>query len=169
MGAHIGDDDPHRPADQGADRKGAGEREGESGDPGLRAAERLQDPGGGEPADVGGEGHREVETPGQDRDQHREGQDSELRHLEGNRLKRGEGEEPRRRPAEEDDHRDEEEPQPDVFAAPGPEQGGQIREARGARPAQARLRQPRSAIASQETFVVVIAARSTTPISIWNA
>ena len=206
MGADVGDDDPHRPADEGAERERAREGEGEGDDAGVRAAERLEDPGRGETADVGREGDGEVEAPREDRDQHGEGEDPELRHLERDRLERREGEESGRRPAEEDEHRDEEDPEPDVLPAPGPEEGGEIEPARrGApRPARARPRRapfarprprrsrfararlsqarpaharprlrrippPRPRSASQETLVVVIAARSTTPISIWNA
>ena len=174
---------PHRPADEGAERERAGKGEGEGRHPRLRAAQRLEDPRRGEAADVGREGHREVEAAGEDRDQHREGEDAELGHLERDRLERGEGEEARVRPAEEDEHRNEEDPEPDVLAPPAPEKGGEIEAARRggsrldrARLAQARLRlrlrrigPPRPSSVSHETFVVVIAARSTTPISIWNA
>ena len=148
--------------------------------PRIRTAERLQDPGRGQAADVGRERHREIEPSGENRDQHRKGEDPEFRQLERHRLECGEREEPGVRRTEEDQHRHEQDSEPHVLPAAGAEQRRKVGHARrgapgaGARSAGPLLVQapllgalPRSP--SHETFVVVIATRSTTPISIWNA
>ena len=111
-----GHDHAHYPAGKGTHGERRRRAEQHHQEPRLGPAAELDDPRHGEPGDIGGEGDREIEPAGQDRQQHGERQQPELRQLEGDRLEGAGGEEARRRQAEEDEHQGEKKEQPEDLA-----------------------------------------------------
>ena len=82
MGAGIGNHQPHHHAAQRSDanpQDGAEEKGKRSG---IGAAILLQHPGNRQPGNIGGKGDGEVETAGQNRQEHGKGQKPEFRQLE---------------------------------------------------------------------------------------
>ena len=108
VGADIGDHQSHDQPRGGADGYGRGAAEDEGPEAGIGPAMRLKDPGERQAAEIGGVGNGEIEPTREDRHQHGEGEEPELRELEGDRTEVLGGEEARRGGAEGDDHDEQE-------------------------------------------------------------